>query len=837
MGPADAGSGRARGSSCVIVTVPLARMFLVVLLLLTPLVVRGEAADQKASASPEAPAPSPSPVIPLAEVASRAMEVDALLRAYRTLQASTPATSMIEQQLPDASARIGLELERTLSLLPEQPTLETLGVEQEAWAKRRLLTTTWLDALTRRVTHLQQALTRLADQQQTWTQTQAAARAAKAPEPVLAQIAGVLAGIEEARTPLEIQRAVALDLQTRVAREVARCQAALAQVAEAQSQAVEGLLEPQRPPIWNAQWWMGARTLDFRTAREVAANWWRRIIQHLRDPAAGVKVHAALFVVLAALLWAARRWTHRSAAEEGASFATAVFDRPFSAALLVGLATHPFIYGPAGPETRQLFQVVLLVPLMQLTRPVVDPRVFSCLLMMAAVFTLDTARRAGGTLAIEPAILSVEMLAGMLGLGYALTIGSLRRPTAREAESERLRAYRAVGAVALALFTAGLAGTVLGYLRLGRVIASGMLGSVFLALLLGAVVRVITGLVALAFRVWPVRLLRMIEHHRDLLERRTQRVLVWLAFGLWLTYSLDYVGVLGPLRALGQHLLGATIERGALSLSVEDVLAFVLTLWAAYLLSAFLRFALEEDVYPRVGLARGLSYALSSLLNYVLLALGFLAGLAVLGLDLTKLTIMAGAFGVGIGFGLQSVVNNFVSGLILLFERPIHIGDTIEAGGITGSVRRIGIRSSVVRTGQGAEVIVPNAQLITERVTNWTFSDRQRLIELPVGVSYSAHPRKVMEMLESVAQAHALVLRQPPPRAFLTGFGDSAMNFELRAWTDQFEQWFQIRSELAAAVYDAGPAAGIAFPSPQLDVRLLQHPLAQPAADPVPEKR
>jgi potassium-dependent mechanosensitive channel len=197
---------------------------------------------------------------------------------------------------------------------------------------------------------------------------------------------------------------------------------------------------------------------------------------------------------------------------------------------------------------------------------------------------------------------------------------------------------------------------------------------------------------------------------------------------------------------------------------------------------------------------------------------------------------MAGAFGVGIGFGLQSVVNNFVSGLILLFERPIHIGDTIEAGGITGSVRRIGIRSSVVRTGQGAEVIVPNAQLITERVTNWTLSDRQRLIELPVGVSYSAHPKRVIDMLESVAQAHAQVLRQPAPRAFFTGFGDSAMNFELRAWTDQFEQWFQIRSELAAAVYDAGQAAGISFPSPQLEVRLLQHPLAQPAAGPAPER-
>lgn len=817
----------------VIVTVPVARLFLVVLLLLTA--VPGEAADRAPSVSQQAPAPPPSPVIPLAEVASRAMEVEALLRAYRTLQASTAATSMIEKQLPGVSARIGLELERTLNLLREQPPLETLEAEQEAWAKRQLLTTTWLDALTRRVTHLQEALTRLADLQQTWTQTHDAAEKAQAPEPVLRHVAQVLAAIEASQTVLQAERTAALELQSRVAQEVDRCQTALAQVAEAQGQAVEGLLEPQRPPIWNTQWWMGAGTAAARNVRQIAADWWRSMIQQVRDPANGLKAHAALFVVLAALLWAARRWTHRSAAGDGASFATAVFDRPFSAALLVGLASHPFVYGPAGPEVRQLFQVLLLIPVIRLTRPVVDSRRFPGTLTLAAVFTLDTARRAAGTLAIEPAILSVEMLAGMLALGCALTVGPLRRPLARAAVSERLRLSRAVAAVALAFFAAGLVCTVLGYLRVGRVIASGVLGSIFLALVLGPVVRVITGLVALAFRVWPVRLLRMIEHHRDLLEHRTHRVLVWLAFGVWLTRSLDYVGALGPLRSLGQRLLGAKLERGALSISVEDVLAFVLTLSVAYTMSAFLRFVLQEDIYPRAGLARGLSYALSSLLNYVLLTLGFLAGLAVLGLDLTKVTILASAFGVGIGFGLQSVVNNFVSGLILLFERPIHVGDTIEAGGVTGSVSRIGIRSSVVRTWQGAEVIVPNAQLVTERVTNWTLSDRQRLIDLPVGVSYSAQPKKVIEMLEMVAQAHPLVLQQPAPKAFFMGFGDSAINFELRAWTDQFDQWFQIRSQLAAAVYDAGQAAGISFPFPQREVRLLQDPSTRPPASPASE--
>jgi small-conductance mechanosensitive channel len=546
----------------------------------------------------------------------------------------------------------------------------------------------------------------------------------------------------------------------------------------------------------------------------------------LRNPAEGLTPTVVLFLVLTVLLWAARRWVRREAtAEEAPSFGAAVFDRPASAAMFITLIGHTIVYGAVRPVVRDLVGVLLLVPMIRLTTPVVDPRVVPGLFMLGTLFALDTVRRVlTAGLVLEPALLALEMLAGILALGYALCRGDLRHPPAGARESERLISLRIGAGLALLLFAAPLGAAVLGYLRLGRLLASGVLGSVYLALLLNANIRVVTGVAALVFRMWPVRLLAIVQRHRDLLERRTHRVLVWLAVVVWTVRSLAYVGLLGPVSVLGQNLLGAKVERGALSLSVEDVLAFILTLWVAYLLSAFLRFVLEEDVYPRIGLTRGLSYALSSLLNYVLLTLGFLAGLAVLGLDLTKLTIMASAFGVGIGFGLQSVVNNFVSGLILLFERPIHVGDTIEAGGITGSVRRIGIRSSVMRTFQGAEIIVPNAQLITERVTNWTLSDRQRLIELPVGVSYSAHPKRVMEMLETVAQGHPRVLRQPAPRAFFTGFGDSSINFELRAWTDQFDQWFQIRSELAAAVYYAGQAAGISFPFPQREVRLLQDP-------------
>jgi small-conductance mechanosensitive channel len=149
------------------------------------------------------------------------------------------------------------------------------------------------------------------------------------------------------------------------------------------------------------------------------------------------------------------------------------------------------------------------------------------------------------------------------------------------------------------------------------------------------------------------------------------------------------------------------------------------------------------------------------------------------------------------------------------------VGDIVEMGDLSGEVSRIGIRASVVRTGRGAEIIVPNAQLITERVTNWTLSDRRRRIDVPVGVDYGTAPEKVVELLVAVARGHPLVLKEPPPQAFFMRFADSSINFELQAWTNQFELSGKIQTELAAAVYAALRGAGMTFPFPQREIRVL----------------
>ncbi len=790
--------------------------------------VLAQAAEQKTSVPQKVPAPQAPTTIPVAEVAKRATEVSNLLRSLKTLLAPSPHIETIQKQLPDVSRDIALGFSDTKKVLQALPTLAILQSAQQLWEKRQTEMTGWLNLLSQRTTELQAALNKLADLQKTWSQTRDAAEASKAPELILQQIDAIIKAIEAVRTPMQSQGSAMLDLQSRVSQEVELCGTALAEIGQAQQKAVGGLLKRESFPIWKAELWVLMRNEGWGRVRQIAAGQWVDIKQYIHDSSKGMPLHVGLFVLLVILLCMMRRQVHRWATPgKGPDPATTVFDRPFSAALVITLfvATSPNLPTPA--TVRHLFSVVELAPIIRLTLPVVNPLIVNGLYVLGGLFALNTAREAfAGAPFIEQAVTLIEILAGMAALGWALTLGNLRRSNEHAKTLARLSGIRVTASLILLILAACGGAGALGYIRLARLLTNTLIGGCALVLALFAYVRVIVGVVAFALRVWPFRLLQMVQHHRELLERRIYRVFIWLAIIAWLMRVLDYVGLFEPSRSFGKALLAAKLERGSISISVEDILAFFLTVLVAYFLSAFIRFTLREDVYPRIGVAPGLSYAISSLLHYVILALGFVVALGVAGVNLSKVTVLAGAFGVGIGFGLQSIVNNFVSGLILLFERPIHLGDTVQVGDLLGEIRRIGIRSSIVHTWQGADIIVPNAQLISEQVTNWTLSDQLRRIDLPVGVNYGAEPKKVIELMEAVAKAHPSVLKHPPPQGFFVGYGDSSINFELRAWTDQFAKWFQIRSELAVAVYDAVYAAGMAFPFPQREVRLVGDPEA-----------
>ena len=324
---------------------------------------------------------------------------------------------------------------------------------------------------------------------------------------------------------------------------------------------------------------------------------------------------------------------------------------------------------------------------------------------------------------------------------------------------------------------------------------------------------------------WAVR--GPVSRHAALLGRHTALVVQRLA---WLGDVLIGVVILSVLLMTWQvydspaeaitGLLSVQATIGSQQITIGLVMLAIAALGVSYLASWMLQTLLTENVLARRHVDIGVSLSVSRLLHYALVAVGFVLALVVLGVDLTKMTLLVSALGVGIGFGLQTIVNNFVCGLILLLERPLRVGDTIELGGQSAKIAKIGLRSTTVRTPDQADMIVPNTDLITNRVTNWTLTDRQARSVIPVGVAYGSDIALVMQTLKECALAHPGVLHSPEPQVLFRSFGDSSLDFELRAWVADVDTRLQVASDLHQDIDRRFRQAGIEIPFPQRDLHV-----------------
>jgi small-conductance mechanosensitive channel len=272
-------------------------------------------------------------------------------------------------------------------------------------------------------------------------------------------------------------------------------------------------------------------------------------------------------------------------------------------------------------------------------------------------------------------------------------------------------------------------------------------------------------------------------------------------------------------------------------LTILDLLKLVILLVLVLVLERFLRRMVMAWLLRQTKFEPSLQYAIGKFTGYVFITLGGYVALTLSGINLSSLAILAGAVGVGLGFGLQNIVSNFISGLIILAERPIAIGDRVEIGNIAGQVAKISLRSTTVITNDNISIIVPNSDFVTSTVTNWSHGDPRVRMRLPVGVAYGTDIDKLRQAMLEVAAAHPKVLREPAPELFFLGFGDSSLNFELAVWTSEMTaKPRRFRSELYYAMEKKLRQCGIEIPFPQRDLHLrgdtfpLQLAASQPTA-------
>tara|TARA_B100000809_G_scaffold95005_1_gene93649 strand:+ start:4677 stop:7091 length:2415 start_codon:yes stop_codon:yes gene_type:complete len=307
-------------------------------------------------------------------------------------------------------------------------------------------------------------------------------------------------------------------------------------------------------------------------------------------------------------------------------------------------------------------------------------------------------------------------------------------------------------------------------------------------------------------------------------QRKASKIIRIIMTILGSIIFLKQIDVFNSVLALLVKVLATPI--GDPTFTLGSIISFILILIGSYVATKLVSFAFgdfdeSDKLFNVIKLPKGVPAAISLVIRYFIFAFGIMLALSSLGIDLSKFNLMAGALGLGIGFGLQTVVSNFISGLILVFERPILPGDTIEINNLTGVVNRIGVRSSSISTFDGAEVIVPNNNLISSNLINWTHTKSIKRLEINIGAAYDADPNKVIQILADAALSSDKVLRTPRPLPLLNEFGESSLNFKLRFWVKS-ENALGGKSDVSIAIYNKFKENNIEIPYPHQDVHIKE---------------
>jgi small-conductance mechanosensitive channel len=254
-------------------------------------------------------------------------------------------------------------------------------------------------------------------------------------------------------------------------------------------------------------------------------------------------------------------------------------------------------------------------------------------------------------------------------------------------------------------------------------------------------------------------------------------------------------------------------------ITIWTILYFIFLTFILFYITGKLRKWIVYNLLAKSKIDLGVRVAFGTIFRYVILTIGLIIVLQTVGIDLSTVTILAGALGIGIGFGLQNITNNLVSGIIILFERPIKVGDRVEIGNVSGDVIRISMRSTTIVTNDNISIIVPNSEFISSRVINWSHIDRNVRLNFPVGVSYRENPENIKKVLLEVAAENEGILKEPKPDVLFSDFGESYLEFNLRVWTREYiNRPGVLKSQLYYAIFKKFKEHNVEIPYPHRDI-------------------
>ncbi len=820
MGGAKA---RPRGVFCV---------FVLVLALVFPAVAQTGAAaklllgtsEQKSAAAPPASAPAPAPAaatppidIPLPDVAARSEDLKRMLREISDGLPSPDQLNATKATLDTRSDELLSRETQTDAVLAASPTALEIREEENYWRTVQKQTGATRQELLEWANAAQTAVQQLLAQQPLWIATLEENKSTPDLGPTLDVIQQSVTSLRKLTAQAQDQLRVLVNLQVRAGSQDQLALDVLYRLNKEQQDQDSRLFERDSLPLWQ----MSQRRQEGES-KDIYLSASTRLlaIGAFATQTRGFLILLALFLFLSLFgayrLRSATRYAQPTDAQPALMLHIA---RHWIALGLLPPMLCAYLLAPMAPLTLVgLIVLVSFIPIVVLLPPFIAPPLRIVLYCLAGVYALSAFT---AWVAFSPATKrEVQfVLQLVVFVFFVILLRPSRTPRSKDDSSWgwlRLQAIR----LAVLILGVSLIANLLGYVRLAQFLAILCLYSTFIAICMLTVVRVFTLLLLQSLDRPGAQQLAAVRCHRDSIARWVPRILQWTGLLIWLRVTVNLLGLGDWLTARVKDVRDFHIAGGSASVTLGGVLGFFVILLVGYAVSSSVRFLFREELLSRFHLSRGLPELFSSMLHYLLLLLVFFFAVNAGGVELNKFTVLTGALGVGVGFGLQNIVNNFISGLILQFERPIHVGDVLDVDGTTGTVTRIGIRSSTVKTFQGAEVIIPNGNFISGKVINWTLSESLRRVELPIGVAYGSDVKLVCKLLEQAATANESVLTSPAPAVYFKEFADSSLNFEAQFWVMQESNTVKVKSEVALEVMRLLDEAGIEIPFPQRDLRL-----------------
>lgn len=772
-------------------------------------------AAQDAQPTPP-PTPTPIKAIDTADIADRAEDLRRDLNRMVPRETDSAAVETAEGALPELKTLIDTLRVRLDEALKEPASLRVLKDERVAWASLAARLKVLDDGLERQARDISHAQSRLGDLGKEWSETLETTAERGDPPLVRKEIREAVDAISQAGDLLKRRLDPILDAQARLGvlrRDVVD---ALERIDQRVTVFGRDILRPDSAPVWRALNPEATQRFHHESLMSTARVRVNDLKRYVAFNGGLFGLQLLAWLILGVWLTSIRR--HYGKPElQTRTAENAVLRAPFTVALLVAITIGVPFHTGAPRAWPELLYVVILAALTRLAVAALPRRTAGAVIALSCLAFLHWMGY------VVPDVHPIDrwLWLAVSGLGAVLVPLFAKRVMTVFGDGTRLWAAvrsRLATAVTAMLALSAIA-NVLGLVDLAVIVTDGIMVSLYVAAVMWTLTRILDGITGLSLRAGWAQRSRIVRDHGDRLRAELHRVVRLFAVVVWLISTLDAFLMWTPIARTLQSVLGASFAVGSLTISLGSVLAAGVAVWLALELSRLVRFFFEEEVASRIALPPGVPATMSRLIHYTIIVIGLVLALAAAGIQLGQLAIVVGAFGVGIGFGLQTIVNNFISGLILMFERPIRVGDVVQLGAVSGEVASIGIRASTIRGWDGSEVVVPNGNLISNELTNWTLSNAIRRLEIPVGVAYGTDPERVIELLTDEMKAHEHVLTEPEPVALFVGFGDSSLNFSARCWC-RFTDSLSTSSRLHVAFNRALAEADIEIPFPQRDLHL-----------------